>query len=407
MSTFSAQADSRPSSAVVLAAGEGIRLRPLTANRPKPMLPAGTRPILEHVLNALIDAGINNIHLVVGYQANRVRSHFGATYRDVPLTYHTQTNQLGSGHALLQAREGSTDSFLLVNGDQIIDSRIVEAVRTTHTDAAAALAVVEGPQAADYGAVTLDGSEITTLSEQPTSGGFRLFNAGVYAFTPEIFETLETISVDRGELPITDALQALIDDKNHTVAGVRTDHFWMDATHAWDLLSLSRALLRRGWVDPPAIDGGDCYVDETAKVHPDATLVGPVVVDSDAVIEAGAVVGPYAAIGASATVGAGAVLRDVVIDTDTSVGPNTTASELVAGQGCAIGGAFTAAGGPADVVLEEQVYPDVDLGGVLSDRVEVGGAATLEPGALVGPDAVLGDGVVVSGQVDAGSEVVR
>ena len=407
MSSARADETNQPTSAVVLAAGEGIRLRPLTANRPKPMLPAGTQPILEHVLDALIDAGITDIHLVVGYKGNRVRSHFGPTYREVPLTYHTQTNQLGSGHALLQARDGPSDAFLLVNGDQVIDSRIVEAVRTTHTDASAALAVVEGPQAADYGAVTLDGSEITTLTEQPAGGEFRLFNAGVYAFTPEIFETLEELSVDRGELPITDALQALIDDESHAVASVRTDHFWMDATHPWDLLSLSRALLRRGWVDPPAVDGGDCYIDETANVHSDATLVGPVVVDSDAVIEAGAVVGPYAAIGASATVGAGAVLRDVVIDTDTTVGPNTTATELVAGQGCDIGGAFTAAGGPADVVLEEQVYPDVDLGGVLADRVDVGGAATLEPGALVGPDAVLGDGVVVSGQIDAGSEVVR
>ena len=162
MSSARADETEEPTSAVVLAAGEGIRLRPLTAKRPKPMLPAGTRPILEHVLNALIDAGVDDIHLVVGYQANRVRSHFGPTYRDVPLTYHTQTNQLGSGHALLQARDGPTDSFLLVNGDQVIDSRIVEAGRTTHTDAAAAFAVVEGPQAADYGAVTPHARDIPT-----------------------------------------------------------------------------------------------------------------------------------------------------------------------------------------------------------------------------------------------------
>src|SRR6056297_683552 len=103
MSDAPANDGRRPSSAVVLAAGEGIRLRPLTANRPKPMLPAGTRPILEHVLNALIDASVDDIHLVVGYQADRVRSHFGPAYRGVPISYHTQTNQLGSGHALLQA----------------------------------------------------------------------------------------------------------------------------------------------------------------------------------------------------------------------------------------------------------------------------------------------------------------
>jgi len=404
MSNSPATDGSRPSSAVVLAAGEGIRLRPLTANRPKPMLPAGTRPILEHVLNALIDAGVDDIHIVVGYQANRVRSHFGPTYRDVPITYHTQSNQLGSGHALLQARDGPNGSFLLVNGDQIIDHRIVEAVSTAHTDAAT-LAVVEGPEAVDYGAVHLDGETVTELIEQPASGEFRLFNAGVYAFSQRIFETLEALSVERGELPLTAAIQQLIDD-DHAVGGVRTDHFWMDATHPWDLLSLSRELLARGWVDAPAVDS-DVFVHESAHVHPDATLVGPVVVDSDVVIEAGAVVGPYAAIGASATIGSGSVLRDVVVDTDTVIGPNTTAVEFVAGQGCEMGAALTASGGPADVVLDEQVYSDVDLGGVIADRVDVGGGATLEPGALIGPEATIGAGVVVRGHIDAGSEVVR
>jgi glucose-1-phosphate thymidylyltransferase len=370
------------------------------------MLPAGTRPILEHVLNALIDAGIKEIHLVVGYQANRVRSHFGSTYRGVPIVYHEQEIQLGSGHALLQARDGPSDSFLLVNGDQIIDHRIVEAVSRAHTDATATLAVVEGPEAVDYGAVHLDDDTITELIEQPTAGDFRLFNAGVYAFTDQIFETLEELSVERGELPLTDAIQELIAEEDHTVYGVRTDHFWMDATHPWDLLSLSRELLARGWVDAPTTDT-DIYVANSAHVHPEATLVGPVVVDSDAVIEAGAVIGPYAAIGASATVGSGSILSDVVVDTDTVIGPNTTAVELVAGQGCEVGAALTVGGGPADVVLNDQVYTDVDLGGVIADRVKVGGGATLKPGALIGPEATIGTGVIVGGRIDAGSGVVR
>jgi glucose-1-phosphate thymidylyltransferase len=369
------------------------------------MLPAGTRPILEHVLNGLIDAGVNDIHLVVGYRANRVRSYFGSIYRDVPLTYHTQANQLGSGHALLQARDGPNGPFLLVNGDQIVDRRIVKSVRTAHTNTAATLAVVEGPEAVNYGAVHVDGDEVTELIEQPASGGFRLFNAGVYAFSQQLFETLDTLSVERGELPLTAAIQQLIDDEEDVTA-VRTDHFWMDATHPWDLLSVSRELLNRGWVDAPAI-GTDIYVDDSAHVHPEATLVKPVVIDSDAVIEAGAVVGPYAAIGASAMVGSGSVCSDTVVDNDTTIGPNTTAIELVAGQGCEIGAGLTAAGGPAEVALDEQIHSDINLGGVIADRVDIGGGATLEPGALIGPEATVGDGVVVRGHIDAGSEVVR
>jgi len=405
MSASQSSTSIQPSTAVVLAAGEGTRLRPLTANRPKPMLPAGTRPILEHVLNALVDAGITSIHLVVGYKANRVRSHFGPTYREVPITYHTQANQLGSGHALLQARDGPTDSFLLVNGDQVIDHRIVEAVIEAHTDTPATLAVVEGTQAAEYGAVELDDGEITALIEQPTAGEYRLFNAGVYAFDTDMFDTLARRAETQGELPLTDAIEDLLSN-DQTVRGVRTDHFWMDATHPWDLIALSTALLTRGWVDTRPVDE-ETYVDESAHVHPDATLVGPVVIAGDTVIEAGAVVGPYTAIGTNVTVGAGTVLSDSVIDAGTTIGPNTTATDLIVGQNCTIGAACTAAGGSAEIVIDEQVYSDIDLGGVLADRVEVGGGATLEPGTLVGPDTTIGNGVVIRGRIDGGSEVVR
>ncbi len=397
--------DDQLQSAVVLAAGEGTRLRPLTANRPKPMLPAGTRPILEHVLNALIEAGVNDLHLVVGYKASRVQSHFGSTYCDVPITYHEQDTQLGSGHALLQARTGPSGSFLLVNGDQIIDSRIVETVIETHAHTGATLAIVEGPQAAQYGAVRLSDGLISELVEQPTVDNFRLFNAGVYAFTDEIFETLDALAVDRGELPLTDAIRQFIADER-PVRGVRTDHFWMDATHPWDLLSLSRELLSRGWVEPTAVDT-DIYVADSARIHPDATLVGPVVIDADVVVEAGAVVGPYAAISASTTVGAGSILRDTVIDTDSVIGPNMTAIELVTGQDCDIGAAMTVGGGPAELVLEDHVYVGVDLGGVLADRVTVGAGVTLTPGALVGPDTTIEPGVTVGGHIRAGSKVVR
>ncbi len=398
-------ASSSPSSAIVLAAGEGTRLRPLTANRPKPMLPAGTRPILENVLNAVIEAGVDEIHLVVGYRASRVRSHFGSTYRGVPLEYHTQDNQLGSGHALLQARDGPDGSFLLVNGDQVIDHCIVEAVTATHDDNAATLAVVEGEDAPAYGAVTLDGSQITELVEQPQTGEYRLFNAGVYAFDQTIFGTLEQLAVDRGSLPLTDGIKHLLAD-NKTVAGVRTDEFWMDATHPWDLLALSRELLSRGWINLPQTDT-NIYVDDSASVHPDATLIGPVALDQDVVVEAGAVVGPYAAVGENVTIGPNAVLRDVVVDTGTTVGPATTAIELVVGQDCTLQADLTVAGGPADVVLNETVYSDVNLGGVIADRVDVGGNATLEAGALIGPDATVGPGVVVRGTIEAESEVVR
>ncbi|MFC6725290.1 sugar phosphate nucleotidyltransferase, partial [Halobium palmae] len=169
--------------AVVLAAGEGKRLRPLTEHRPKPMLPAGTRPILELVLDALVEAGVSELHLVVGYGRDRIQSHVGPTYRDLSVTYHRQAKQLGSGHALLQAAENVDEECLVVNGDQVVSTRIVRDVMEAHTDEdVATLAVVESDAAPNYGAVRLDGDRVVELVERPGVEGYHLLNAGVYAF---------------------------------------------------------------------------------------------------------------------------------------------------------------------------------------------------------------------------------
>jgi UDP-N-acetylglucosamine diphosphorylase / glucose-1-phosphate thymidylyltransferase / UDP-N-acetylgalactosamine diphosphorylase / glucosamine-1-phosphate N-acetyltransferase / galactosamine-1-phosphate N-acetyltransferase len=151
-------------SAVVLAAGEGKRLRPLTTHRPKPMLPAATKPVLEHVLDALIDAGVTDITVVVGYKRNRVQSYFGPTYRNVAISYVTQHKQLGSGHALLAAEATVDEPLLVVNGDQLIDQRIVEDVIAAHDsddDRAATLGLIQQADVTRYGGVLLDGSRIT------------------------------------------------------------------------------------------------------------------------------------------------------------------------------------------------------------------------------------------------------
>src|SRR6056297_2210942 len=140
--------------AVVLAAGEGTRLRPLTRNRPKPMLPAGNRPILEHVFDALVEAGVEELVVVVGYKRDRVQNHFGPTYRDVPIQYVTQRKQLGSGHALLQARNDVEGSHLVLNGDRLIDAGTVTAVANSHAQTGhPAIAVVERQETSRYGAI--------------------------------------------------------------------------------------------------------------------------------------------------------------------------------------------------------------------------------------------------------------
>ncbi|MBV0925233.1 NTP transferase domain-containing protein [Halomicroarcula limicola] len=391
--------------AVVLAAGEGTRLRPLTRNRPKPMLPAANRPILEHVFDALIDAGVEELIAVVGYKRDRVQDHFGPTYRGVPVTYAVQHKQLGSGHALLQARDSVDGPALVLNGDRLIDAGTVEAVAETFSQSGnATMSVVERQDTSRYGAVQVRDGYITDLVEKPRDGDYRLINGGVYAFSPDIFDAIQDTPRQAGELALTDTLATLVDEER--VRGVEVDGMWVDATYPWDLLTVAREVLARGRVVESA-RREQVWIADSARVHNEAVLQGPVVVGPDCEVGPDAVIGPDAALGRTVTVGANSVVQNTVLDADTRVDPGSTLLDTVTGQDVHLGATTVVPGGPADVQVGTRVFEDQRLGAVIADRARARGDVSFTPGSLVGPNATLDAGVTVRGNVREGAEVTR
>jgi len=392
--------------AVVLAAGEGTRLRPLTRNRPKPMLPAATRPILEHVLDALVDAGMERLVLVVGYRHKRVQEYFGPDYRTVPVEYVEQSKQLGSGHALLQAHDAVTGPALVVNGDHIVEASAVREVANAFaaTDAGATIGVIEREDPRGYGAVTLADGSLAGITENPGTDAYRLINAGIYAFDGTIFERIEATPRTDGELALTDTLARLVDHQR--VGAVRVSGLWVDATYPWDLLAVTRSVLNHGRVAMPRTGDG-VWVAESAHVDGTAVLRPPVAVAADAEIGPGTVLGPAVAVGRNATVGANATVERSLLDGDSRVGHGATLVDAVCGESVTVGVDVSVPGGPADIQVEDRVFADQRLGAVLADRVTVGGGATLVPGTLVGPGATVETGVTVDGHVPEDGRVVR
>lgn len=415
--------------AVVLAAGEGTRLRPLTRNRPKPMLPAATRPILEYVLDAVVETDLDRVVLVVGYRRDRVQEHFGPTYRGIELTYVHQRKQLGSAHALLQARAAVDGPLVVLNGDRVLDPGIVaDVVDAFEATDGPTMGVLEHPDPSEYGAIRLSDGRVTEIVEKPTDGTYRLINAGVYAFGQDVFDAIDETPRREGELRLPDTIAGYVD--RGSVTGVPTDGLWVDATYPWDLLYVTRRLLEEGWIEEtgpesphdftrgapgtdadrpggtaPDIEGA--HVAPSALIHDQATLQPPVVVGPDSEVAAGAVVGPDVSVGRNATVGANATVARSVLDADVRVGPGTTLLDCVAGQDVEFGAGVVVPGGPADVRVGDRVFSNQRLGAVFADRVRVGGGVTAAPGTLVGPNARLATGVHVEGWVREGAEVVR
>jgi UDP-N-acetylglucosamine diphosphorylase / glucose-1-phosphate thymidylyltransferase / UDP-N-acetylgalactosamine diphosphorylase / glucosamine-1-phosphate N-acetyltransferase / galactosamine-1-phosphate N-acetyltransferase len=388
-------------SAIVLAAGEGTRLRPLTQNRPKPMLPAATKPILGHVFDQLIDAGISELFVVVGYRRDRVQSHFGSTFRNVPITYVTQEHQLGTGHAVLMAESKVSGTCLVINGDQIVDSRIItDALETHDRSAAATIALLQRSNLESYGGALVDDGMVTQIAENPRDGRDYYLNAGIYVLEPTAFDAIRTAGPRVGEHLLLDGLSKLI-DAGETVRGAVSKGMWVDATYPWDLLDVSFELFDAGVVNGDS----EAVGYETTAVHDSAKLRGPVIIGQDCAIGPGAVVGPYVCLGENATVNSNAVVERSVVDADTTIGANATVIECVTGTGVEIGPGSTIPGGPGDVRIGDTVYEDESLGALLADRVVDHGGVAYVPGALVGPETEIQTGTTIRGTLAGGTEV--
>lgn len=384
---------------IVLAAGEGIRLRPLTKYRPKPMLPAVTSPILEHVLDELIDCGFSDIRLVVGHRRTRIQSYFGPTYRDVDLSYHTQDKQLGTGHALMQADPPEDEPFMVVYGDQIIDRTLIMDVATRHETGVATLGVMPGMDVSRYGGAIVEDEQVVELVDQPTDDREYFLNAGVYVFEPEVMDAVKQARTREGEQSLIDGMVSLL-DSGETLTAAVSDGFWVDATYPWDLLDITQQLLDRGCeADVTNSHGG------TPRIHGSVVIRDPVAIAPDCEIGPGAVIGPYTALGENVTVEANAVIQRSVLDSDTRVGANATLIDTVTGVGTRIGAGSTVPGGPGDVRVDERVFEDERLGALLADRVDDRGGVTYLPGTIVGPDSNLGAGAVVRGSLAEGTTI--
>lgn len=224
--------------AVVLAAGKGTRLEPLTDEKPKPLVEVDGRPILEDVFDNLIEIGVDEFVVVVGYMKEKIIERYEDEYRDVPITYAHQREQKGLAHALLQAEPHINDDFVVMLGDNVFRANLEDVVRRQREDRAdAALLVEEVPieDASRYGVCdTNEYGEIERVVEKPDDPPSNLVITGFYTFTPSIFHACHLVQPsDRGEYELTDAINLLI-QSGRTIDAIRLDGWRMDIGYPED-----------------------------------------------------------------------------------------------------------------------------------------------------------------------------
>ena len=287
--------------AVLLAAGQGTRLRPLTDSLPKPMVPVADRPLVAHAADAAVAGGVSELIIVVGYEREEITAYFGESYRGVPVTFVTQSEQRGTADAVRAAAPELDGPFVVINGDNLYDDNI--AALFEEGPAVAAMPVDEPT---NYGVLSTDGSTVTDIIEKPADPPSNLANAGAYQFPADAQEYLDVSESERGEYELTDVLARVIDEFEVRVVEL---HRWLDVGRPWELLEANE------W----RLENLDRRLDGT--VADTATINGAVVVEDGATVKSGSVIEGPTFIGEGATVGPNAYVRGrTVLARNTKVG---------------------------------------------------------------------------------------
>ena len=239
--------------AVVLAAGKGTRLRPLTDDKPKGMVEVADKPLLTHCFEQLADLDADEFVVVVGYRKEDIISHYGDEFRGIPITYTHQREQNGLAHALLTVEEHVEDDFMLMLGDNVFRANLGDVVSRQQEERADAVFLVEEvpyDEASRYGVCdTNKYGEITNVIEKPEEPPTNLVMTGFYTFTPAIFHACHLVQPsNRGEYEISEAIDLLI-ESGRTIDAIRMDGWRIDVGYPEDREEAERRLTEEADVE--------------------------------------------------------------------------------------------------------------------------------------------------------------
>jgi UDP-N-acetylglucosamine diphosphorylase / glucose-1-phosphate thymidylyltransferase / UDP-N-acetylgalactosamine diphosphorylase / glucosamine-1-phosphate N-acetyltransferase / galactosamine-1-phosphate N-acetyltransferase len=402
--------------AVVLAAGEGVRLRPLTSTRPKPMLPVAGKPILEWNLEALDCVGVKNVYIIVGYKADVIEAYFGARFRGMRVHYVRQKEQLGTGDAVAAARGKVKGDFMVLNGDLFITRSFLSTLLARHrkSRSSSTMALVEVKHPGSYGIVTVKGDRVTSLEEKPERPKSNLANAGVYIFNEGIFAILEGIKKSvRMEYELTDAIGALIRDGQ--VSGFKCAHGqWIDVGLPWNLLDANEIVMssiplkrsKKAKVERYAVLKGPVHVGDGTLIKSGAYIEGPVYIGKDCVIGPNCFIRAYTTIMDGARVGNAVEIKNSIIMASTHVGHLSYVGDSIIGERCNFGAGTKVANlrfddGEVKIEVKNQMVKSGrrKFGCIMGDNVKTGINVSIMPGRSIYPNAYVDAASVVKNTI--------
>ena len=412
--------------AIILTAGEGTRMRPLTTTRPKTMLITGGKPLIQQNIESLRDAGIKEITLVVGYKHEVIEEYFGdGSEFGVNINYALQDGQLGTAHAIATAEKYIDESFIVLNGDIIVSydliRNLIEKYATRRSnDVKAVLTLIEVDDPSNYGIVSMQNDKIVEIVEkpEPENAPSQLANAGIYLFSQEIFDAIrETEISERNEYEITDSLQITL-DKEYEILGLISQEPWMDVGRPWELLKSNQKFLEKmeddiqGEIEENVTVHGALHLGKNSIIRSGCYIQGPVFIGDNCDVGPNTYLRPFTCLCNNVDVGNAVEIKNSIIMDNTNVNHLSYVGDSVIGVNCNLGAGTNL----ANLRFDDQHVPvtvkgkRIDsglrkLGAIFGDGVKTGINTSVNPGIKIGNGSFINAGCVLYQDIDSYSLV--
>ncbi len=406
--------------ALILAAGEGTRLKPLTSNVPKPLLTVAGKPFMTHTIEALKQAGVDEVVILTGFRGDRIRSHYrNGEGLDIKITYLEQKERKGTAHAIGMAKREIDEPFFCLAGDVLVNAEDLKAMRALHEEGdSTVLGAVEVEDPSRFGVIEVKDGRMVGIEEKPQKPRSNMINSSVYLFNPDIFQKISLTGLsDRNEYEVTDSIAMLAAEGKVLVHPMQGE--WIDVGQPWDLLKANEKLMAsmkrsiEGTVEDGAHIIGDVVVEEGARIRSGSYIEGPVYISAGCDIGPNCHVRAYTCLGPGCRVGNASEVKNSIIMANTKVPHHNYIGDSIIGERCNFGSGTKVANLRFDRRNIKVMCKDglVDsgrrkMGVVMGDDVETGINAMILPGTVIHEEAVIGAGATAHGLVGKKAQIL-
>jgi bifunctional UDP-N-acetylglucosamine pyrophosphorylase/glucosamine-1-phosphate N-acetyltransferase len=410
--------------ALVLAAGKGVRLWPLTEHLPKPLLPIANKSLLETTIESLVFSGIKKIVVLVGFNQEKIRQKLGNGKRlGCSIEYVTQKRLGGTADAVLASYEKLRQEtrFLAVYSDDYYDRHAVKrfVIANNRENRGMSMAVSSLQDAAQFGSVQTKRGHVSGINEKTGNHAKGLVNIGLYVLEESIFDAIrKTGKSKRGEYELTDSLNLLVEKGERINAFPFRKNEWVGISYPWDLLEANRLVVacerkrQDGNVGRNVSTEGSVVVESGTLIKSGTYIEGPVHIGRDCVIGPNSYLRPFSSIGNRVKIGAGCEVKNSIIMDDVKIPHLSYVGDSIIGTGSELGAGTITANLRFDLRTVKSKIGNswidsqkIKLGTVIGDNVKTGINVSIFPGVRIGSESWIGPGAVLKQDVPKMSRI--